>query len=290
MKLRVLALFIGLLGLSSCLKNELEEKDKENEAAIQSYIKARNLTMTKSPEGAYYNIVSTGNGKTPLLGDWVQFHYTLSLLNGIKVDSTSKTANQPYSQIFGGFINIFHIPIGYLKQGDKASFILPSRLAFGSNSSNGIPAYSVVRLDLEVLSIKSNDALLQSMQDQYGLVDGEKTVSGVIFKKTKENPTGTQLNVGMAGSMKYTGKLGYNFWKNDKNGKLVYDAIFDEGDLNFSFGGNLIKGFEEALLKMRVGEKAKFILPYNMAYGAQARGSIPAYSPLYFEVEIVSAN
>ena len=50
---------------------------------------------------------------------------------------------------------------------------------------------------------------------------------------------------------------------------------------------NLIAGFEEGVLKMRVGEKAALILPSKIAYGVNGNSTIPPYSPLYFEVEIV---
>jgi FKBP-type peptidyl-prolyl cis-trans isomerase len=41
---------------------------------------------------------------------------------------------------------------------------------------------------------------------------------------------------------------------------------------------------------MKVGEKAKAILPYTIAYGTSGNSTIPGYSPLYFEIEVVSAQ
>jgi FKBP-type peptidyl-prolyl cis-trans isomerase len=38
---------------------------------------------------------------------------------------------------------------------------------------------------------------------------------------------------------------------------------------------------------LRVGEKARFVLPYTLAYGTNAFGSIPAYSNLVFDVELL---
>jgi FKBP-type peptidyl-prolyl cis-trans isomerase len=51
--------------------------------------------------------------------------------------------------------------------------------------------------------------------------------------------------------------------------------------------GNLIPGFEEGILKMRVGEKAALVLPSKIAYGTNGNSTIPPNSPLYFEVEVV---
>jgi FKBP-type peptidyl-prolyl cis-trans isomerase len=49
----------------------------------------------------------------------------------------------------------------------------------------------------------------------------------------------------------------------------------------------VIKGFEEAVLKLKLNEKAKIILPSSLAYGANGNTTIPGYSPLYFEIEVV---
>jgi FKBP-type peptidyl-prolyl cis-trans isomerase len=51
--------------------------------------------------------------------------------------------------------------------------------------------------------------------------------------------------------------------------------------------GQVIPGFEEAVKKLKRYEKAKVILPYNIAYGTNGNSSIPGYSPLYFEIEVV---
>ena len=72
---------------------------------------------------------------------------------------------------------------------------------------------------------------------------------------------------------------------------MIYDSKFGSGTLSFNAGaGQLIAGFEEAALKLKVGEKGKAILPHTIAYGASGNSSIPGYSPLYFEIEVVSTQ
>ena len=51
----------------------------------------------------------------------------------------------------------------------------------------------------------------------------------------------------------------------------------------------VIAGFDEGIMKMRVGEKAALIIPSKIGYGTNGSGTIPPNSPLYFEVEVVGA-
>lgn len=54
---------------------------------------------------------------------------------------------------------------------------------------------------------------------------------------------------------------------------------------------SVIRGWEEGIAGLRKGAKATLIIPSNMAYGASGAGSdIPPYSPLVFDVEVVSVN
>ncbi|KAK3328299.1 peptidyl-prolyl cis-trans isomerase fkr-2 [Cercophora scortea] len=74
------------------------------------------------------------------------------------------------------------------------------------------------------------------------------------------------------------------------NGKK-FDASYDRGDpLNFTAGkGQVIKGWDEGLLGMKIGEKRKLTISPDLAYGNRAVGGvIPANSTLIFETELVA--
>jgi len=54
--------------------------------------------------------------------------------------------------------------------------------------------------------------------------------------------------------------------------------------------GQLLPGWEEALLLMKVGERAKFILPAELAFGADGNGPVPANSELVLEIELLEVK
>lgn len=69
-----------------------------------------------------------------------------------------------------------------------------------------------------------------------------------------------------------------------------FDSSYDRGQpLTFKYlEQRMIPGFEEGLAMLGKGGKAKLIIPYYAAYGAQGRpGAIPPYSDLVFDIEMV---
>lgn len=70
-----------------------------------------------------------------------------------------------------------------------------------------------------------------------------------------------------------------------------FDSSYDRGQpMEFNYKvQRMIPGFEEGLGLLGKGGKAKLIIPYYQAYGAQGRpGAIPPYSDLVFDVEVVN--
>lgn len=69
-----------------------------------------------------------------------------------------------------------------------------------------------------------------------------------------------------------------------------FDSSYDRSQtFSFSVGkGEVIAGWDEGLIGMKVGGKRKLTIPADKAYGAQSVGGIPPNSPLLFEIELVS--
>ena len=54
--------------------------------------------------------------------------------------------------------------------------------------------------------------------------------------------------------------------------------------------GQMIKAFDEGIALMKVGGKATLVVPSSLAYGDSGSGSIPAYTTLVFDVELMDVQ
>ena len=92
----------------------------------------------------------------------------------------------------------------------------------------------------------------------------------------------------LAGTSKQV-KVHYTGWL--LNGKK-FDSSLDAGrPIEFELGtGQVIKGWDQGILGMKVGEKRKLVIPPGMAYGPAGRPGIPPNSTLLFDVEMLAIN
>lgn len=107
------------------------------------------------------------------------------------------------------------------------------------------------------------------------------TPSGLIYVITRRSD-GRQPRLGETVSVNYTGLLGDG---------VKFDSSLDRGQpIKFKLGvGRVIKGWDEGIGKLRVGEQATLIIPPQLGYGAKgAGGVIPPDATLIFIVELLS--
>lgn len=277
-----LFIFIGLWSCKTDVNSDAQNAVVQNEADIQSYISKNGLTAQKTVSGLYYQIKkANANGDKSAVGNTVTFHYTLFKINaggtGTPIDSSSRINNVPATTIFGINLNIYGLEeaLSILKSGEKAIILMPNELAFGSQSSADLPAFSAIGLEIEILKTRTEDQQIEDYIAIKKLTVTEKTASNLRIIKTLTN-TNAQVETGKTYQVNYTGKR-------------LNDVIFDSGTISVTLGlGSTIKGFEEGISKMRVGEKATLIFPSTIGYGTAGSGSkIPPYSPLIFDIEIL---
>jgi FKBP-type peptidyl-prolyl cis-trans isomerase FkpA len=93
--------------------------------------------------------------------------------------------------------------------------------------------------------------------------------------------TGVEATTGKVVTVTYTGWL-YSATASDNKG-----AQFDAGTFSFTLGaGQVISGFDQGVLGMKVGGKRTLLIPSSMGYGSTGSGSIPPNAGLVFEVSL----
>jgi peptidylprolyl isomerase len=160
--------------------------------------------------------------------------------------------------------------------GDSAVLTIPSALGFGDKAMSNVPANSTL-----IMTIKLTDIMIQPKPYETAGMDTIALPSGlkyIIVNKGK----GIKVDSGMTVKVHYTG-----FFEDGK----IFDSSVERGEaIEIPIGkGKVIKGWDEGITKLHVGDKAKLFIPYQLAYGETARGPIPAKSNLIFDVEVINA-
>lgn len=106
-------------------------------------------------------------------------------------------------------------------------------------------------------------------------ITAEPLASGLYYIETRTG-TGVAPAYGSQVEVKY-------------KGTYTDDTVFDSGTTKFLLGmGNVIDGWDEGIALMKKGGKAILIIPSDLGYGPDKHGTIPGYTPLVFEVELIN--
>ena len=191
-----------------------------------------------------------------------------------------------------------------LTVGDSASFLINADSLFTKTFGAPRPAFidssSFLSFTVKVIStttdavlkeeelkaekenaMKENEVIAKYIADKQ--ITPSKSSSGLMYI-ISEPGAGEQAQAGKTVKVHYTGRL--------LDG-TKFDSSLDRNDpIEFKLGqGMVIKGWDEGIALLKVGGKALLIIPSNLAYGSRgAGGVIPPFSPLTFEVELVSVQ
>ena len=128
----------------------------EDKAAIEAELESLGAGFEKTSSGLRYQVLQKGDGEKAQNNKTVSVHYKGQLSDGTVFDSSYKR-NQPieFSLGMGQVIRGWDEGIALLKVGDKARFVIPSHLAYGSRGAGGvIPPNANLIFDVELMSVK----------------------------------------------------------------------------------------------------------------------------------------
>ena len=142
----------------------------------------------------------------------------------------------------------------------------------------------VFKQELDKVEQKKEEAKAALEKELENLSEGyEKTDSGLRYKITETNEDGESPSRGQVAEVHYSGML--------TNGKK-FDSSYDRDQpIKFPLGvGKVIPGWDEGLMLLKTGEKARLVIPPHLGYGNRDYGPIPANSILIFDVELLSVE
>ncbi len=136
-----------------------KRKVKQDEAAAKLMESlAANPKIVSLPSGLKYEIVQDGNGEFPAATDTVKVHYTGTLVDGTKFDSSYDSgapADISLNQVIPGWTE----GLQKVSKGGKIKLYIPAALAYGDMDRPGIPGGSTLLFDVELLDIVKAPAM-----------------------------------------------------------------------------------------------------------------------------------
>lgn len=132
-------------------QEQAEKNLKEGEAWLAKNKEKPGVKTTES--GLQIEVVKEGSGATPTDNDIVKVHYTGTLMNGEKFDSSrdrNEPAEFPVRQVIPGWTEALKL----MKVGSQVKLAIPANLAYGPQQRPGIPANSTLLFDVELLEVK----------------------------------------------------------------------------------------------------------------------------------------
>ena len=198
-----------------------------------------------------------------------------------------------------------------LRKGDSVSFALRIDDMFKNYYKQAVPEFllgkefliyhlkvdSVIDKEIVALKEKEQEEQLAAMNSYYQIYEDSTLSAYVVNNKIESKPTesgmyyleknkgtGNLINLGDSVTVNYTGMF--------LDG-TVFDSSIDRNE-TFSFVagvGEVIPGWDEAIVKMNEGAKVSLIIPSSLAYGSNGVDEvIPPFTTLRFDIEVVQVK
>jgi FKBP-type peptidyl-prolyl cis-trans isomerase FkpA len=149
-------------------KTLADQAQKEEPVKIKKYVADNKLKVTTTPSGLVYEITKEGSGPKPAPGDTVVVNYVGRYISGKVFESSIKAEAikaklpinpmNPYKPLrfalgARGMIPGLEEGLQLVNKGSKATFILPSKLAYGEQGNQQIQPFTTMIFEVELVDI-----------------------------------------------------------------------------------------------------------------------------------------
>jgi len=211
----------------------------------------------------------------PGKNDKVKVHYTGWTKDGKMFDS-SVTRGEPtsfgVSEVIPGWTEALQL----MAPGEKRRLWIPAKLAYGETPQMGAPSGDLT-FDVELLEIVKPPEVPADVKAPPA--NAKKTKSGLAYRVLKKGTGKEHPKETSRVTVHYTG------WTPD--GKMFDSSVTRGSPTTFPLNG-VIKGWTEGVQLMVVGEKTRFWIPADLAYGDKPKRPGAPSGPLVFDVELLS--
>ncbi len=143
---------ILLLSLGSC--DPAKKYEKAEAEAIANYLSSNPAdTFKLEQSGLYYRDELVGTGRTPVAYDTVDVIFTGKFLDGSEFVTTVGGSDYVFPLGEGYPIAGFDEGISYMKEGGRATFLIPSKLAYGPYGYYTVPGYTALLYDVQLVKV-----------------------------------------------------------------------------------------------------------------------------------------
>lgn len=285
------------------LRNELISRKNKEVLMLETYYNDDKCIITE--DSLIVLNINKGNGKFAKAGNIMKVYFTFNTLEGDTL--LDFMTGKPYELVFGDMAlgQGFYEALSLVGKGGKAEFIIPSSLAFGSEGlQDAILPYTPFGLKLEVIDIMTSDeyeAEQKAIKEKEDAANAKrlKEEPKRIAKYIKDNNITEKPQIsGLYYIEKQVGEgdfvqegdlvaVHYSIYNLDNQ---LIESSYDYGQpLPFVYGSDqMIAGIEEAIGYMRVGGKARIVVPSRLGFGdITIDESLPANTPLVIDLEFV---
>jgi FKBP-type peptidyl-prolyl cis-trans isomerase len=152
-KLLIFSLAI-MFTLYACEKQETSyQKLQKEQDMLNQYIIDSNITVEPKTSGLYYIETLAGSGEKVTVGRLITVKYVGKFLDGTVFDQSGV---EPFEFMvgYGEVISGWDEGVRYMKDGGKATLIIPSTLGYGPYGKGTIPGYTTLLFDIEITNVQ----------------------------------------------------------------------------------------------------------------------------------------